>query len=418
MLRLLAAVCLAGLFLAPAADAAPRVRKELRAMTDAEYRALLTGLRTMISTNTTAGRARYGPLYKDYDYFIVKHAVATNDPRGDQGHNGPNFMTFHRAWLLELERSLLAVAPAMRALPYLDITADLKGGRYFRTSRWVFSNRYAGSIDCASGVARGCRVTDGAFPNKRVSRFDNATYAAYASIYNGSRITGLLRGSDNPNASPFLTRFPNRNNAPQAAAFKSWAPVAAVWLNTRTGISAASSWNYTAADFARCAAFPGVRNWLEWNYCNDFTSFVFAFNRTTYLDRFARGMASTLHAGVHWIAGGSNAIFASGDMKDTVTSPNEPLLFFLHHANLDRSARIWARRAARGDPALARRAFGYPRSKAEYPQSFAGCYLNDVVSSNFPFSDIFDGQTKPATHADLMRLATLDAIYTYDRMTA
>ncbi len=45
-----------------------------------------------------------------------------------QGHNGPNFMTFHRAWLLELENSLLSVVPKLKAIPYVDITFDLKGG--------------------------------------------------------------------------------------------------------------------------------------------------------------------------------------------------------------------------------------------------------------------------------------------------
>lgn len=32
---------------------------------------------------------------------------------------------------------------------------------------------------------------------------------------------------------------------------------------------------------------------------------------------------------------------AIGDMFDVSTSPNEPLLFPLHHANLDRSAMMW-----------------------------------------------------------------------------
>ena len=41
-----------------------------------------------------------------------------------QGHAGPCFMTFHRAWMLELENSLLSVAPALKALPYWDVTMD------------------------------------------------------------------------------------------------------------------------------------------------------------------------------------------------------------------------------------------------------------------------------------------------------
>jgi hypothetical protein len=106
--------------------------------------------------------------YREYNYFIVKHAVAAYDPRGDQvscllipiyvwyplwplimifctwdiqqqvsiashvlqGHNGPHFMTFHRAFLLEYENALLSVVPELKAMPYLDITLDFPGGRW------------------------------------------------------------------------------------------------------------------------------------------------------------------------------------------------------------------------------------------------------------------------------------------------
>ena len=61
--------------------------------------------------------------------MLIKHAVAVDDPRGDQGHFSPCFMNFHRAFLLELEQSLLAISPAMGALPYWDITADNPDGK-------------------------------------------------------------------------------------------------------------------------------------------------------------------------------------------------------------------------------------------------------------------------------------------------
>lgn len=38
----------------------------------------------MLSVPTAAGQAIFGKQYKSYDHFIVKHAVAVNDPRGDQ----------------------------------------------------------------------------------------------------------------------------------------------------------------------------------------------------------------------------------------------------------------------------------------------------------------------------------------------
>lgn len=95
-----------------------RVRKELRGLTQREYRLLVNGLSTMLSVPTAEGQAMYGKQYKEYNYFIVKHAVSVNDPRGDQGHAGSCFQTFHRAWLLEFELALLAVVPELRALPY------------------------------------------------------------------------------------------------------------------------------------------------------------------------------------------------------------------------------------------------------------------------------------------------------------
>jgi hypothetical protein len=38
-------------------------------------------------------------------------------------------MTFHRAFLLEYENALLSVVPGLKAMPYLDITLDLPGGK-------------------------------------------------------------------------------------------------------------------------------------------------------------------------------------------------------------------------------------------------------------------------------------------------
>jgi hypothetical protein len=61
-----------------------RVRKELRTLSPLEYRLLVTGLSTMLTVPIAKGQAMFGRQYKSYDYFMVKHAVAVNDPRGDQ----------------------------------------------------------------------------------------------------------------------------------------------------------------------------------------------------------------------------------------------------------------------------------------------------------------------------------------------
>jgi hypothetical protein len=46
---------------------------------------------------------------------------------------------------------------------------------------------------------------------------------------------------------------------------------------------------------------------------------------------------------------------------------------------------------ARRNPALVtpQAMYGYPASSSDYPYDNAGCYLYDVVSANFKFTDIF-----------------------------
>lgn len=67
-----------------AAKYRPRVRKELRTLSTAEYRALIVGLSTLTAVPTSAGRALFGAQYVSYNEMLMKHAVAVNDPRGDQ----------------------------------------------------------------------------------------------------------------------------------------------------------------------------------------------------------------------------------------------------------------------------------------------------------------------------------------------
>lgn len=52
-----------------------------------------------------------------------------------QGHNGPPFMTFHRAFLMEIEQSLLTVSPTLKALPYWDITVRARVARVWDDPR-------------------------------------------------------------------------------------------------------------------------------------------------------------------------------------------------------------------------------------------------------------------------------------------
>ena len=53
-----------------------------------------------------------------------------------QGHFGPHFMVFHRAWCLEFELALLSVVPDLKAAPYWDMTLDMEEGEWGGDS-WV-----------------------------------------------------------------------------------------------------------------------------------------------------------------------------------------------------------------------------------------------------------------------------------------
>jgi hypothetical protein len=78
----------------------------------------------MKNTTTARGRAKYGNRFMNHDDFTVQHACSVIDPRCDQAHQGPQFATFHRAFLLAWENSLLAVlklvypTSTVEAMPY------------------------------------------------------------------------------------------------------------------------------------------------------------------------------------------------------------------------------------------------------------------------------------------------------------
>ena len=90
--------------------AAKRTRYEIRDLNQSQWDQVVDVIWFMKNTtNHTLGVELYGPDFRSYDAFVIKHAVSSLDERGDQGHFGPPFMTFHRAYLLEIENSFLAI---------------------------------------------------------------------------------------------------------------------------------------------------------------------------------------------------------------------------------------------------------------------------------------------------------------------
>lgn len=71
-------------------------------------------------------------------------------------------MTFHRAFLLEMEQSLLSVAPALKALPYWDITVSAQLGMMPAFAVHIIpSNAGQGGTSPSSVVAHAARGSRG-----------------------------------------------------------------------------------------------------------------------------------------------------------------------------------------------------------------------------------------------------------------
>ena len=179
------------------ASAAPkRVRRELRSLSDDEWDRVVDAMWTMKTMSAADGAALYGASFRNYDALVVKHAVATTDNRGDQAHFGPQFQTWHGAFILEFEMSLLAIDPAIGACPYWDASIDGAFPAYFGSS---------------PGTAANDAVDDGPFAGWTVSAYDGDAYAGSltgaTADFSGSSSTGLLRGTDNTLTNDLFTRF-------------------------------------------------------------------------------------------------------------------------------------------------------------------------------------------------------------------
>lgn len=383
----------------------------------------------MMSVSTEAGQKLFGPKYKELNYYTIRHAVTAEDPRGDQGHSAPCFGTFHRAYLLELEETVLSIAPGVKALPYWDMALDFPGGRYHNSSKALFSPTYAGTRPALP--EHNYQISDGLFPWVLVPYFNNVTYGQYAGIYNGARHNGLpgqLRGTNTSTTTKHVTAMPYKPVDVHMSFGEPYAPYTLMWQNqTLLGMNA----NYTQADYERCYDPTFAKNWTEWNFCIDYLSFIHNTEPTPEMvSKYTTTMSAFLHPYIHRAAGGET-VFApagsgtvSGEMGDIATPSTDALVFIVHHANTDRNLMIWQKRAEEADKNIGHPSvmWGFPKSPQElpavdppYPQ---GTFLHDVVTSNIPFTDIFSPPNpKGFTHFDVIdRTRPGKAIYTYDNL--
>lgn len=362
-----------------------RVRREIRTLSNEEWDRIVDAMWIMKTETMDRGQELYGDKFRTYDYFVVRHAIAATDTRGDQGHRGAHFINWHTAFVLEFENVLMTIDPLIEALPYWDETISEPS---------VFSEDYFG-IDPDNSTSY--EITTGRFANwpidvdfsigKFSQFFVNSSTIGYAG---GGSNSSILRAADNTVVSPFATRYGSGR----------------VWEATVNSTD----------DWWACTANE-LEQWNDWYRCME------------------QGVPS-YHSGPHQIVGGNprDGSGLRGDFEDRVTSPNGPIFMF-HHANLDRNRLWWMRKHNSVDDVCSY--YGFPVSDAPIigPRvdvtgmlEYEGVLLNDIVSSAWGYTaaqlgldlDTFTGDgDQQLTHADLICwIGPTTAQYTYDTNAA
>ena len=186
-----------------------RRRYEIRDMPRDQWDAYVDAMWTMKNITMEEGQEKYGPLFKTHDYMVLNHAVTATSQRGDQGHFSSAFTSWHAAFSLMYETTLMQIAKVngneLEGLPYFwNIGEDASD---------VLSPDYYGTHP---GLGPNYEVSDGSFAYWPVSMsFDLMDYAEYMtdpteSLYAGNE-DGSLRAAFNPLNSSFLTAFPWTN---------------------------------------------------------------------------------------------------------------------------------------------------------------------------------------------------------------
>ena len=255
---------------------AKRIRREVRDLPSRDWDNVVNAMWIMKKLSDADGKRKYGEFFVSYDTMVAKHISAALDPRGDQAHFGPVLGPFHRAWLLELENSLLSIDARIEALPYWDYTRDVAplSSRY--TS--IFNDKYFGSY---TGQAPDYSVLDGRFARWPISR-NGPSHGKH----NWRNPYGFLRNPISINKSPYVTRnggsvcgYPMAIGDPTmwdhclkvGDSILDWAACVDSKVHGRAHSSIAGSWRRDgqSVDAANCAQWYGVidpPSSAVWNY--------------------------------------------------------------------------------------------------------------------------------------------------------
>lgn len=367
----------------------PRVRREWRTLSSSQRSRVVRAMWIMRLMPTEVGQLHYGPNYKGWEDFVVQHACAVLDPRCDQGHYGPIFGIFHRAFLLQFENSLLSIDPIIGALPYWNMALDSSTGKYRHDSQnYIFSDNFFGSF--RGDVRDNFAVTNGKFAKWPIDIFNESRHGSKSN----SNYQCLQEGWMVPQPATTCRRCCGKT--PEECQCNESHDVYDTFLRT-TGectpftvrdyskfpgmIGNTRELLYDENNFHACTNARNIRSFEQWQNCIDLgrstcffppgidisqfptpdnASLMRKTNALAYLAtenqtcemlghfyqrrsrrrsrrrvrvrRSRKIEVNALHSQVHFKLW--------GDMGDVATSPNDPI-FFSHHADMDRSAMTW-----------------------------------------------------------------------------
>jgi len=175
------------------------VKRELRSLTDGDRRRFLKAASKIWKYSTVEGRAKYGDQFTGIDTLVEEHALASNDIRCDQFHEGSGFFTHHFAITQTFEAALRAVDPSV-VLPYWDFTiegqeiADAgESPSYFLEITPFLSDEWFGSVDENDHIA------DSKFAFAKMPKVSDDSIVSPNSY-------GYVRSYWNNNNDPYVTR--------------------------------------------------------------------------------------------------------------------------------------------------------------------------------------------------------------------
>lgn len=99
------------------------IRRELRAMTEADSSKYFKAMKTIYSVGGEEGRSKYGSKYKSAEEFLYTHLNGAGTYDCDHWHDGAGILTHHVAVTLEFEQSLQSIDPSI-SMPYWEYGMD------------------------------------------------------------------------------------------------------------------------------------------------------------------------------------------------------------------------------------------------------------------------------------------------------